>query len=248
MNQQYCNPPLVEAVCEFRFQGDQWDMAIPGLLSEKLKEHFPQRRQVPGFGLTIMGQADSVSHRVTPQDILQLRRNDDTALIQVGQHLLSVNHLRPYPGWAGYLPLIREGFAAYRGLAEPKGFNRIGLRYINRLDFPGPTVEMADYLDFYPFMGAKLPQDYFGSQMVVHVAFAEGRDSLRLRLYQIPPKVGAGQVSLHLDLDYFLGQPDKVSLDNVFEWLEEAHTRVEQVFEGCIKDSLRTRFNQEITL
>src|SRR2546425_12443479 len=46
MGRQYLNPPLVEAVCEFRFLPDtQWDLTIPGLMYEKIQDRFPHKEQ-----------------------------------------------------------------------------------------------------------------------------------------------------------------------------------------------------------
>ena len=58
------------------------------------------------------------------------------------------------------------------------------------------------------------------------------------------PKEDSGQVQILLDLDYFLRIPSDIDFDNVLEWLEEAHTHVEETFEGCLKDVLRERFEE----
>ena len=51
-----------------------------------------------------------------------------------------------------------------------------------------------------------------------------------------------GNVSVLLDLDYFFLQPQNVGLADALDWLESAHDRIEQTFEGCLKDSARTLF------
>jgi len=53
-------------------------------------------------------------------------------------------------------------------------------------------------------------------------------------------------IAVILDLDYFLVKPGEVALDNVFEWVDVAHDRVEKAFEACITDQLRQRF-EEVT-
>ena len=50
-----------------------------------------------------------------------------------------------------------------------------------------------------------------------------------------------------LDLDYFLAQPEQVSLDDVFQWIEVAHGHIEEVFEACITDWLRETFEEVTT-
>jgi len=53
-------------------------------------------------------------------------------------------------------------------------------------------------------------------------------------------------VAVMLDLNYFLAQAGGVSQDDVFEWVEVAHSHVEEVFEACITDRLRQMF-EEVT-
>ena len=47
MGKKYLNPPIVEAVCEFRFTSDtQWDLAVSGLLYKKIKDDFTNRMKI----------------------------------------------------------------------------------------------------------------------------------------------------------------------------------------------------------
>lgn len=45
-----------------------------------------------------------------------------------------------------------------------------------------------------------------------------------------------------LDIDYFLNRAQGVEVESALEWVEEAHHRVEEIFEGCITDQLRKVF------
>lgn len=51
-------------------------------------------------------------------------------------------------------------------------------------------------------------------------------------------------LAVMLDLDYFLAKPGQVALDDLLEWVEAAHSRVEKVFEACITDRLRQMFEE----
>ncbi|MBC7233980.1 MAG: TIGR04255 family protein [Chloroflexi bacterium] len=246
MGKQYRNPPIVEALCEFRFEpGAPWDMAIPGLVYEGIRDSFPKRRQAKTFEVSVAAGPGGIEQQVVTTDRMQFLREDEKALIQVGPNLLAVNHLKPYPTWRGFLPLIRQGFNAYLAAANPKGIQRIGLRYINRIELPGKRVELADYLEFRPFVGERLPQDYGPFIVGIQIPFEASRDFLRLQL----ASAVAGKpetVALMLDLDYFLAQPSAVSQDQVFDWIKLAHDHVEEVFEACITERLRQMF-EEVT-
>ena len=244
MGRRYNNPPIIEALCELRFEPSlPWDLAIPGLVYERVRDDFRKRRQVRALETSVSASTEGVEQQVRTTDRMQFLREDERALIQVGPDLLAVNHLKPYPTWQEFLPLIQRGFDAYCDAAAPKGVHRIGLRYINRIDIPGQSIELEDYFEFRPFVGSELAQDFGPFIVGIQVPYEDSRDTLRLQLanarVETPDTVG-----ITLDLDYFLSRPGEVSLDDVFEWVDMAHCRVEEVFEACITDHLRQMFEE----
>jgi len=246
MSGRYRNPPVVEAVCEFRYEPSvPWDMAIPGLVYEKIRDRFPIRRQAKAFEVSVGAGPGGIGQQVLTTDRVQFLREDEKALIQLGPNLLAVNHLRPYPTWQEFLLLIREGFDAYLDVANPKGIQRVGLRYINRVEIPSQRIQLEDYFEFRPFVGPNLPQDFGPFIVGVQVPYEDSRDMLRLQLANAATET-PNTVAVMLDLDYFLAQPGGVSKGQVFQWIEVAHSRVEQVFEACITDRLRRMF-EEVT-
>lgn len=62
---RYKNPPIEEALCEFRFHPDQeWNLTIPGRLHGELADEYsgkPQEQKVANITLNAQeGQRDSV--------------------------------------------------------------------------------------------------------------------------------------------------------------------------------------------
>jgi uncharacterized protein (TIGR04255 family) len=246
MGRRYRNPPIIEALCEFRFEPSvPWDLAIPGLIYEKVRGDFPKRRQAKAIEVNVAAGPGGVEQRLVTTDRIHFLREDEKALIQVDRDLLVVNRLRPYPTWQDFLPLIRQGFDAYLEIAKPKGVQRIGLRYINRIEIPSRRIKLEDYFEFHPFVGPKLPQDLGSFIVGVQIPYEDSRDTLRLQLANATVET-PDMVAVMLDLDYFLVQRGQVSLDAVFEWAETAHDCVEGVFEACITDRLREIF-EEVT-
>ncbi len=244
MGRRYKNPPIIEALCEFRFKpGIPWDLAIPGLVYEKVREDFPKRRQARALETNISAGAEGIEQQVRTTDRMQFLREDERALVQVGPDLLTVNHLRPYPTWQEFLPLIRKGLEAYCEAAGPEGIRRIGLRYINHIEIPEQRIELKDYFEFRPFVGPHLPQDFGPFILGIQVPYEDSRDTLRLQLANASVET-PDTAAVMLDLDYFLARPGEVSLDSVFEWVEMAHSRVEEAFEACITDRLRQMFEE----
>ena len=139
--------------------------------------------------------------------------------------------------------MVQTGFSAYCEATNPKGIRRIGLRYINRIEIPGPNIEMEDYFLFYPFVGPNLPQEHGSFIVGIQIPYEGARDVLRLQLANASAET-LDIVPVMLDLDYFLTKPGKVSLAAISEWLEIAHNHVEEAFEACITDRLRQMFEE----
>lgn len=244
MGKRYKNSPIIEAVCEFRFEpGQPWDLTIPGLLYERVRHDFPLRRQAPQFHFSLAPGPEECKGQVQPTGRMQFYSNDEKSLVQVGRDLLAVNRLKPYPTWQEFTPQIREAFDAYCEVANPNGIRRIGLRYINLIGVPGDRIEPEQYFHFRPFLGTHLPAEFASFIVGFEVLYEDSRDRLRLQLSTAAsekPSVTA----IMLDLDYFLAQPGKVQVAACFDWLEIAHARTEEMFEASITDRLRALFEE----
>ncbi|MDP3047380.1 MAG: TIGR04255 family protein [Chloroflexota bacterium] len=246
MGRRYQKPPVIEALCEFQFEpSTPWDLTIPGLVYERIKGQFPKKRPAKALEVSVAAGPDGVRQSVLTTDRMQFLQADGNALVQVAQDLLVVNQLKPYPTWREFLPLIRQGFDAYEQVVDPKGVRRVSLRYINRVEIPVSPLELADYFEFLPLVGPRLPQDFGNFMVGVEFGYEGSRDTLRLQMVSALGKAPDAHAVM-LDLDYFLAQPGRTTLASVFEWVGRAHDRIEEVFEACIKDRLRTMF-MEVT-
>jgi uncharacterized protein (TIGR04255 family) len=246
MGRRYKNPPIVEALCELQFEPDSpWDLTIPGLVYEKVRDTFPKRRQAKQLEVDVAAGPEGVGQQVRTVDRMQFLREDEKALVQVGPHLLAVNHLKPYPSWQEFSPLIKKGLQAYCNVVGPSSIHRVELRYINRIEVAGQRIELADYFEFRPFVGSNLSQGHGPFIVGIQVPYEESRDILKLVLTSASVET-PDTAAVVLDLDYFLVKPGEVALDNVFEWVEVAHSRIEEAFEASITDRLRQMF-EEVT-
>ena len=239
---KYGNPPIVEVVAEFRFvPSEPWDLTVPGLVYDRVREQFPRKRLLKVLEGEAAAEASGIRQEFRLTDRMQFLREDEKAFAQVGPDLLAVNHLAPYPTWEGFAPLIQDALGVYVAVAQPRGYRRIGLRYVNRIAIPTNPVELADYLNFRPFVGPGLPQRMSGFILGVQSPYDDGRDILRLQLTTDEPGVPDSVIVL-LDMDYFVTQPEAVPLQQALDWIETAHSRVQEAFEACITDRLRALF------
>ena len=155
---RYKNPPIEEALCEFRFKpGRDWDLTIPGKLQTKFDDEYtgkPREQKVVEFAVkTQEGKSPNLSYGEGLAKVMLVTKSGKR-VIGVGSDVLSVHMLRPYQdplqpnrsGWDEFEPRISKALKAYWDVAEPIGVCRIGIRYINKIVIPGKTVRVEEYL------------------------------------------------------------------------------------------------------
>lgn len=214
MNRKYANPPIIEAVCEFRVTQDtSWDMTVPGLLYEKLRDEFPRRedRLVQEWDM-----ASRSARRRRPvlrsQRILFLTE-ERNMFVQLGPRLLAVHVLEPYPTWSAFQSKIVKAWESLTHIVEIKGLERIGLRYVNKIELPRFEDNLEDYFDFYPFVGDRLPQNLAGFLLVAEYRCAEGRDHCTVGL----SNTDKNGKRFFLDLDYFMVQTKDIPISGALD-------------------------------
>lgn len=245
MGRKYKNPPIIEAVCEFRLTPDtDWDLTIPGLLYEKLQDEFPKKQARAVQSLKISTDPEGMQQEIRQEQRIALLTEDGKRFVQLGPHLLSINCLSPYPSWDGFNPFIERAFSTLTETLDIKGLERIGLRYVNLIEIPHQPVRIEDYFQFYPFLGADLPQEIGGFSIRCVFPFVDGRDSCRVQLRQTAPR-DSNSTAFILDLDYSLSKPRGIRANESLKWIGEAHQKVEEIFEGAINDRLRSIFQEE---
>jgi uncharacterized protein (TIGR04255 family) len=141
--------------------------------------------------------------------------------------------------------VILTNFHHYLEVAEPRGLARIGLRYINRIPLPEPTVNLNDYFNSLPKVAEPVPQVFKGFLMQVEVPYGEPKSSLRIVLGTVPPDSEAKYPVL-LDLDMYAQEGDCPNIGDVEMWLDAVHQRVEEAFEASITDTSRTELFGEV--
>lgn len=237
MSKKYKNPPVIEAVCEIRFSEDsKWDFTVPGLLFEKVKDEFPSKSKA----------ALSFLDRPLAELAVFTTPNKNTS-IRVGTQypILSILKQKPYGSWNEFKPQIEKTYTELKTIdgVDIKGIQRIGLRYVNLIEIPHESVTLGNYFEFAPSLGKRLPRELRTFLLGTEFNFFDERDVCRVQLASALPGP-AGQYRANLDLDYYLAKSQAVSPDDVIEWVENAHTNLEVLFEGCITEKARELFGE----
>jgi uncharacterized protein (TIGR04255 family) len=227
MSKQYKSPPLLEAVCEFKFQPpSSRNPAVLDLIYEKVQAQFPQREPVN----------DPDGQEAVPDAKTKFRRADGSALLQVSPKLLAINQLRPYPAWPQFKQLILETYALYSEIVSPAHLLRLGLRYINRIEIPGTKIEIGCFL-------RGCPEGYHKLFLSTEFPFDTERENLAMILAHVPHSEGDFS-HFYLDLDYGAFPATAMTPETIAPILERAHDRIEQLFETSLTDETRRLFGE----
>ena len=245
MGNKYDQPPVVEALCEFQFDPKSpWDLTIPGLIYEKIKGEFPEKGSHEITGLEISTKPGAITQNVERTRLVQFRHKSKPFLIQVGQHILTANHIAPYSSWQDFLPTIANALELYKGIANPLGLRRIGVRYINRVDIDTAQFKFSDF-QFRPEFWRPSPNPKNIKSFIVgaEIPYMDGRDVMRIQL-ATAQSTEPGTRGFILDIDYFIIQLEKLKFEKAIEWVNNAHAQVENAFENSITDKLREQFRE----
>jgi uncharacterized protein (TIGR04255 family) len=241
---RYNNSPIIESICEFKFTEDtDWDITVPGMIFEDVKLDYPYKEQRATQEISVSPQtaeSNKVRSQIKRSDFAVFYREDKKSLIQIGPRILSTSRLKPYHTWDDFKSQIGYAFTKLSGRVELKGIQRIGLRYINRINIPmvHNKVTLENYFDFRPHCGPKLPQSHGDFIVGCVFPYFDERDLCKVELRGAMPE-NKDSLSFLLSIDYFLAGARTISADKSMEWVENAHNEIEKLFEGCILPPLR---------
>jgi uncharacterized protein (TIGR04255 family) len=243
MGERLKQPPLVEAICEFRIaEQEAWDWTVPGRLYERIQAEFPVRTQVQGMGVRVEQNAVQPSVQIVQAgpERIQLKRADGSALVQVGLHLLTINHLKPYPSWEEFLALIRRVLHAYWEVSPNASFERIGLRYVNHIRLEEGKNDIGAYLTVVPALPASLSRPI---RSFYHRYELEQQDPSGLLIHQTGAQIlPEEQPVFVLDLDFISDQVNHLQEPTtVTDWLNKVHDCVYTAFVDSLHPDLLHR-------
>jgi uncharacterized protein (TIGR04255 family) len=229
IGRQLRNPPLIEAVCEFRFDPrSPWDWTIPGRLFDKIGHEFSERHEIrPTISIAIdQAQGGPVPPQMaTPAPVrLQLRRPDGTATVQLAPHVLGIIQNPPYRSWETFRDLVLNINKTYLGIAGLHEITRLGMRYINRIALDGPDPNSI--ITTWPNFPANLQRRIalFLQRYELEYDHPEG-----VLVHQTGIQAAEEQRFVMLDLDFF-SQVQRHAMPPPSDWLESAHRRIEEAF------------------
>jgi uncharacterized protein (TIGR04255 family) len=240
----YQNPPIEEAIVEFRFVPTGWN--------PELVERFCQHENIRSFydGLRKVMQVQHI--RFEPEKQPEVSRQKElprqmlldlggTRLLTIGHDVLSVNSQRPYEGFDEvFKGRIETALRVYDEVVANCQVIRIGVRYINKIALTGENKNRADHFKFRPFEPS-IPG--FALQSFLERGHLTSEDQTQVLVTHVPV-AGESTPTFLLDIDVFKSfQDTPLSLAAAIAETVTLHNQEKQVFEAMIKDEARRLFH-----
>jgi uncharacterized protein (TIGR04255 family) len=233
----YRRAPITEAVIEVRTK-----TLLKGSELDRLVARFSKKYPTtPQKLFDVAVEVGEVASKVN-QDLIGYRlvSLDGTRVLSLGLQSIGSAKIAPYEGWERFVEETRGNWDTWLKIVEWQPIERVGVRYINRIDIPTmERIELDDYFTFLPNMPKSLDNgiEHFAMNVLVPL----GKDDLKLVLNAgttQSPLIGHQSLILDLDVSRNTNLPkDDTSLweliDQVFR------LRKNEVFETCITDKTR---------
>ncbi len=235
-------PPLVEALCEFRFAGGEtWDWTVPGRFYGSIALEYPFREEQKFVSVQMTPTEGGVSSGVQGGiERLLFRSAQGNQVVQVGPEFLSVHQTAPYSHWDDFKAEIQRVLQFYWEAAKPGFIVGLSLRYINNVPLFMPKVQWEDLFAIMPNIPDSKDDQWLDWAQRVAVARPQHGAVLVVQSGTImnanasPENEGEAKVSVLLDFNFVHLGEQPLFLSVVPQWLETAHDEVESMFEKSL--------------
>ncbi|MBL8706991.1 MAG: TIGR04255 family protein [Rhodospirillales bacterium] len=208
-------------------------------VAARLKSTYPDHQSRIGVNLSVQdGQA--TLERV-PEGV-RLASKDQADVLLLSASKVASARLAPYTSWEQFSARARDDHEAVKKVTDYRKANRLGLRYINRIDIPGKEFAPAKYLK----IGMSVPNEIVKQ---LHAYSVSGIYSLAVPPYQVNLNSGVvdpvlvDHTSLLLDIDLYLADGVSSKESDIWSEFERMRTVKNKVFEACITEEARALFD-----
>ncbi len=197
-------------------------------------EQIRKRIQLELASETIQTEAD---------ELIRLASEDETQVAVIGAASLGVSRMAPYAGWAELFARFEADWADLKRVVGYKKVERVGVRYINRIDLPmddSGRVEHEDYLNLHINLPKDFP-DLTNYLMAMDFNLIDVDCSCHVITGPIPPAI-IGSVSFLLDIDVFRTDNLPQKDGSIAELLQTIRAKKNNLFETFVTDKCRELF------
>lgn len=239
----YPKAPITEGVIHLRVAGtaseDEQNKVV-----RRLTKLYPHSNPLQEFSLRIDTTGGEVAVDQKPQGF-RLNSDDQADVVLVFPDGIAAARLAPYQGWESLRGRAKGAHEEWRQSTAHRPVNRIGIRYLNRIDIPLnglSQVDLATYLAFRPQIPGigNGPMAGYMVQATMPTDTSPWSASIASTIVTPPPLLN--HVSLMLDIDIFCTEQIPGNEAELWRMIDGARPIKNCVFERCVTDESRKLF------
>lgn len=142
----YPAPPIVEAVVQIHYS-EPLKKPVSAKLLKRLTSAYANNVLVQGVSANVDFQ-NRQTNFVDADPQVRLSSDDQADVLIVQPDALTWSRLAPYQGWDALLERVARDFDVANSLAGYRKIDRLGVRYINRIDVPTTASNLSHYEDY----------------------------------------------------------------------------------------------------
>jgi uncharacterized protein (TIGR04255 family) len=234
----YPNPTIAEALCEVHFAyptDSAWRARLAGEVFKLVQDDFPILEPRVETAFEIKAGPEGIGqHLLPPSHRMVFRHATKNLFFQLGEGVLTLNVLQPYPGWQAMSEDLAALWTKIHPVVKPSIVFRIGLRYINRIPRK-PEINPVGYwlnpTDYIPAAPLKTHQGFFSRVSVTEnehnrivVTLAENKTE--------------GMSQIVLDIDRIVEEEIQPTTAELGKRISRMHDDVWRVFRSAMTDGL----------
>lgn len=244
----YVRPPVTEAFLEFRFRDEIPESKLIKCRN-KAKKLYPSLRDeftIPTIEFKISSDGEVQTRTAEkPKRCYRLTTYDASNILSLQPSVIWFGTLAPYQGWNSFFGYVKNYWPLFTSTAGKKAIQRLGCRYVNRIDIPTTSdiksIDISKYLNVSISGTVDLKIDGFNNVLVLQLP----KDYKALMRFASAEPAIPNTAALLLDIDIYKENLGLLSNDAVFEELVQMQKAKNKLFEDVVTDASRTLFNKE---
>ena len=234
--------PITEAVIEIRGKASlPWDEKT---ILEKLKTELPDYPKQKSGRVQQFEVNPEKEQKVIVRDLgwqgLDITSTDQKYISKFNMNFFSLSRLAPYENWDRFKDEMKRLWNIHYKLAVPLEIQRLGVRFINRIEIPDESVHLRDYFQGFSSGIPAIKLDLNG--FLHHDIFTVPNYSYMMNIIKtIQPKTPTNNRALILDIDVFTQQPIEANDDIIDKKLSDLHWLKNKIFFSIITPQLITQ-------
>ncbi|MFP4381329.1 MAG: TIGR04255 family protein [Candidatus Sumerlaeia bacterium] len=235
---QLANPPIAEAVIDIRATlGTEWDESgTKERGTEKLPKGYEYvdspRQYSHSFKVNDKASHESVFRDLGPQGV-RFQSEDRKQVIQFNRNGYAFSRLEPYTCWKKFSQEGLKNWHIYKSVFPIETIDRLGLRYINKIEIPADTNRWDEYMKILPQKpgGLDIGQQSFLYRDIYLVPDTQFQVNV-IRTNQISNET---RLVFILDIDVMTQNDTTIKEEDIAGILEEMRLLKNKTFYGIMK-------------